>query len=92
VSASWVGYSQRVAKCDEAVFWKSLRESIRNLLFGWDVLELDVSIQSPFTNLMPLKINVFGSGMELWVFGHGNCPLVVPVEDGCLKVSMLVLC
>lgn len=90
-SESWIGEAQRVAKHDKTVFWKGFRKSICNLLLGWDILELNVSIRDSFSNVMPLKVNVLSPGVELWIFGHCNCPLIVPVEDSCLKVSMFVL-
>lgn len=90
-SESWVREAQRVAKHDETVFWKGFRKSICNLLLGWGIFELNVSIRDSFSNVMPLNVNMLSPGIELWVFGHCNCPLIITVEDSYLKVSMFIL-
>jgi len=51
------------------------------------ILEFDLAQLYPFTDEVVLNVNVFGMGVEGWVFGEGNgSGIVVPDLCGVLGV------
>jgi hypothetical protein len=56
-------------KIEEGSSGKRLGKDVGNILFSWNVGDADVTVLRALTNIVPLGVDVFRVGVEVWIFG-----------------------
>jgi len=56
-------------KIEEGSSGKRLGKDVGDILFSWNIGDADVAILRALTNIVPLGVDVFRAGVEVWIFG-----------------------